>query len=68
MVMRMNGNLQMTGVGRWGGGISRKRQRPGIREAPKNQWEVALALIHSIGDMEPESATFCTQGGTPVKQ
>ena len=37
MAMRMNGNLQLMGLGNVGG-ISRKRQRPGIREVPKNQW------------------------------
>ena len=35
--MRVNGNLQLTGVGRWQG-ISKRRQRPGIREAAKIQW------------------------------
>jgi hypothetical protein len=37
MAMKMSGNLQLTG--RWVGSISRKRQRPEIREASKNQWE-----------------------------
>jgi hypothetical protein len=35
MAMKMNGNLQLPEVRRYGG-ISR-RQRPLIREAPKNQ-------------------------------
>jgi len=34
MTMGVNGNQQMNWWG--GGGISRKRQRAGIREAPKN--------------------------------
>ena len=33
--MKMNGNLQVIGVRR-----SRMRQRPGIREVPKNQWGI----------------------------
>jgi hypothetical protein len=37
MAMRMNGNLQLMGLGNVGG-ISRKRLRPEIREVPKNQW------------------------------
>jgi hypothetical protein len=38
MAMKMNGNIQVIRV-RWcRQGISRIRQRPGIREAPKNQW------------------------------
>ena len=36
MAMRKNGNLQLMWVGRWGR-ISRTRQRPGIRGAPKKQ-------------------------------
>jgi hypothetical protein len=43
------------------------RQRPGIREVPKNQWGVALALTHYSEDMEPEEATSCSQAGTPVE-
>jgi hypothetical protein len=41
IAMRVDGNMKLMGLGRWGsggGGISRKRQRPGIREALKNQW------------------------------
>jgi hypothetical protein len=34
MAMRINGNLQLTGLGE---GISKTRQRPGIREATKNR-------------------------------
>ena len=44
------------------------RQRPGIREVPKNQWGVALALTHYSEDMEPEEATSCSQAGTPVER
>jgi hypothetical protein len=36
MAMRINGNLQLMG----GGGCSRRTQRPGIEEVPKNQWGV----------------------------
>ena len=39
MAMRMNGNLQLVEVRRWEGGIFRMIHRPGIREAPKNQWD-----------------------------
>jgi hypothetical protein len=40
MAIKMNANLQLIVVRRWVVvvGISRMRQSPGIREAPKNQW------------------------------
>jgi hypothetical protein len=60
--MRMDGNLPLTGVGV--GSISRARQRSGIRDEPKNQWGVTLAMTHSIGDMEPEEGTSCSQAAT----
>jgi hypothetical protein len=37
MVIRMNGKLQLTGVGEMGD-ISRTCQRPGIGETHENQW------------------------------
>jgi hypothetical protein len=37
MAMKMNRNLKLIGVRRWGS-ISRTRQRPGIKEAFKKQW------------------------------
>jgi hypothetical protein len=37
MAMEINGNWLLMVVRRWGY-ISRRRQRPGIREARKNQW------------------------------
>ena len=36
MAMRMDGNLQLTGV--WREGVFRMAQRCGIREVSKNQW------------------------------
>jgi hypothetical protein len=37
------------------------RQRPGIREVPKNQWGgVNLAVTHYIWDMELEEVTSCS--------
>jgi hypothetical protein len=37
-------------------------------EVPKNQLVVVfLAEIHSIGDMEPEEATFSGEAGTSLK-
>jgi hypothetical protein len=37
------------------------RQRPGIREAPKegSMW-VTLAVTHNIWDIEPEEAISCS--------
>jgi hypothetical protein len=29
---------------------------------------MTLAVIHSIGEMEPEEAISCSQTGTPVEQ
>jgi hypothetical protein len=49
-------------------GISRTRQRPGMRDMPKKQCRVTLAVTHNIGDMEPEKATFCSQTGTPLER
>jgi hypothetical protein len=37
MAMKINVNLQLMEVRRWR--ASAERQRPGIRAAPKNQWE-----------------------------
>jgi hypothetical protein len=69
MAMKMNGNLQLMGVRRWGR-ISKMRQRSRIREAPKNlcvcvRGAVTLTLTHCIGNMEPEEATSCNQAVTP---
>ena len=36
MAMRMNGNLQLTGRGRYGASPGTDRE-PGIKETPKNQ-------------------------------
>jgi hypothetical protein len=48
-------------------GISRTRQRHGIREETQESMGVILAVTHSIGDMEPEKAISYSQAGTPVK-
>ena len=46
----------------------RTRQRHGIREVPKNQWEVNLAVTLNIEDMELEDATSCIEARTPVER
>ena len=38
--------------------------RGGVQES----MGVSLAVTHSIGAMEPEKATSCSQAGTPVEQ
>lgn len=49
-----NGNLQLTGLGRYGG-ILRKGQRSERREAPRINGGV-FSCDSQIGDMEPEEA------------
>ena len=66
MEMRMNGNLQVMG------GESRRRLQDKTESWDKGGTQesmgVTLAVTHSIGDMEPEEATSCSQAGTPVEQ
>ena len=66
MTMRMNGNLQLVGVGRWGHleDMPETCDRGGTQKING----VTLTGPHSIGDMEPEEATSCSQAETPVEQ
>ena len=67
MVMKMNGNLQLKGVGRWEGHLQDETEtweKGGAQES----MGVTLAVTHSIGDMEPEEATSCSQPGTLVER
>ena len=47
------------------GSMSRTRQRPEVREAPRIAG-FSLAVAHSAG--ESEEAASCSQAGTPVDQ
>jgi hypothetical protein len=56
MAMKMNRNLQLTGVKRWGGYLQDKTEtwnQGGTQESIG----VTLAVTHYIGDTEPEEAT-----------
>ena len=67
MATRMNGNLQLTGVRRWGHlqDETETWDKGGVQESVG----VTLAVTHHIGDMEPKKAISCSQaGGTPVKR
>ena len=65
MARRMNGNLKLSWVGH--GDISRMYKRPGTRDTPKNQCEVALTETHSMWNIDPEAAISCNQEQTPVE-
>ena len=67
MAMRMNGNLQLTGVGSWGHLQSETEtwDKGGAQES----MGVSLTVTHSIGDMASEEITSCSQAemrGTPT--
>jgi hypothetical protein len=55
MAMRMNGNLQLIGFGRWpaSSGLDRALGEGRLTKFIR----VTLAMAHSIGDMEIEEAT-----------
>jgi len=60
--MKMNGNLQLIGVKRWGH-LQEKTEtwhKGGIQES----MEVTLAVTHNIGNVELEEATSYSQAGT----
>ena len=65
MAMRMNGNLQLTGVGSWGHLQSETEtwDKGGATESI----EVSLIMTHYVEDMVPERATTYSQAGTPVE-
>jgi hypothetical protein len=55
MAMRMNGNLQLTGVGRWE--HLQDVTEAWNKEDAQNSMGVTLAETHNIEDMEPKEAT-----------
>jgi hypothetical protein len=67
MVMRMNGNLQLTGVG-----VGRQHHQDVIETCNKGGTQqsmgLTVAVTHSIGDMEPEEATSNSQARTSVER
>jgi hypothetical protein len=65
MAMKMNGDLQLTGVRRSGvgGGGNISRTRHGTQES----MVVTFAVTHYTGDMEPEEDISCIETGTPVE-
>ena len=66
MDMKMNGNLQLTGVGSWQ--QLQDETETWDKGGTQESMGVTLAVTHSIGDMEPEEATSCSQAGTPVEE
>jgi hypothetical protein len=66
MAMKMNGNLQLTGVRREGGHL--QYEETWDKGNTQESMEVTLAVTHNTVDIEPEEATSCSQAGTPVEQ
>ena len=64
--MGMNGNLKLTGVGRWE--YLQDLIETWYKGSAQESMGVTLVVTQSIGDMEPEEATFCSQIGTSVGQ
>ena len=65
MVMKINRNLQLVGVERWG--PPEDMPETWDRGNSQESMGVTLAVTHSIGDMEPEEATFYIQARAPVE-
>jgi hypothetical protein len=64
MAMRMNGNLQLMGLRRWGH-LLKKTETWG-KGGTQESMGVTLAVTPYTGDTEPEGATSCSQVGTPA--
>ena len=62
----MNGNMHLPGF-RDGRILSKKSQRPGMREVPRGQWKVTLEEMSNCWDMEPEETTSSSQTGPTVE-
>jgi hypothetical protein len=51
-----------------GGGHLKNVAETWDRAGTQESMGVTLAVTHSIGDMEPEEATSCSQAGTTMEQ
>ena len=68
MAVRMNGKSIIDGSQKVGG-TSKKRQRPGVREAPRiNQEGVCLIVTYNFRNMKPEKATSCSEARIQIEQ
>ena len=65
MAMRMNRNLQLTGLGKR---EASAKYRDLVKGGTQESMVESLAASHSIGDMEPEEATFYSLARPPVEQ
>ena len=63
LVMRMNGNLQMTSLGQ---GYLQEETKTWNKEGTQSIG-MALAVTQGIEDMEPWEAAFCGQAGSLVE-
>ena len=64
MAMRMNGNLQLMGLRRWGH-LLKKTETWG-KGGTQESMGVTLAVTHNTGDMEPGEVVSCGQAGIPT--
>ena len=62
--MKMNGNLQLKGMWRWG--YFQDETEAWDNGGTQESLGVTLAVTHYDGDMEPEKATSCSHAGTRV--
>jgi hypothetical protein len=62
MAMKMNGNLELIRMRRWG--LLQDETETWDMGGSQESMGVTLAVTHCIGDMEPEDATSCSQVGT----
>jgi hypothetical protein len=64
MAIKMNGNLKLMWVRRWG--HFQDEIEACDKRSTQESMVVTLAVTHCIGDMDPEETTSCSQTGTPV--
>ena len=66
MAMRMNGNLQLTGLGRWEH-LQEETETWGKRGSQESIW-VTVSVTGSIWNIGVEEATSYNQTGTLIEQ
>ena len=66
MAMKMNGNLELIRMRRWG--LLQDETETWDKGGAQESMGCDLAVTHYTGDMEPEEATSCSQAGAPVEQ
>ena len=64
MALKMNGNLQLTGIR--GRGHLQDETETCNKGGAQISMGVSLTVTHYTGDMEPEEANSCSQTGTQV--